>query len=320
MPPVDVMPSPVTPPSPSLVPAAIMSASDFTQATYSDGRPLDEVRYLECKIILKPDLFTSAASFQEYGKLVRLAAEQEGVGFSTKGFKGARPRIREVIFLDTKHFALYNHSFILRRRVVYEDGFPVGDPEVVFKFRHSDLETSAKMDVRPNVPVAYLIKFKAEALPLRDRIGGIRMLYSHNVQFVLDRAQKLNGTSVIELANLFPALATLRDEKSKKIDLVNHIIVEEVLQDLGELDFGKGVTAKSNASLWRERGHHKLLVGEFSYECKFQRSSDLHEKALDRCRRFFVTLQEIGRDWVSIGTTKTGVVYRLKGNPPQAHE
>jgi len=86
------------------------------------------------------------------------------------------------------------------------------------------------------------------------------------------------------------------------------------------LDFGKAVTAKCNASLWRERGEHKLLVGEFSYECKFKRRSELHEKALERCRRFFIALQNAARDWVSIGTTKTGIVYHLKGNPPCSHE
>ena len=26
------------------------------------------------------------------------------------------------------------------------------------------------------------------------------------------------------------------------------------------------------------------------------------------------------RDWIQLGATKTGVVYRLKGNPPHAHE
>jgi hypothetical protein len=31
-------------------------------------------------------------------------------------------------------------------------------------------------------------------------------------------------------------------------------------------------------------------------------------------------LQNAARDWVSIGTTKTGIVYHLKGNPPCSHE
>jgi hypothetical protein len=34
---------------------------DLKPGTYSDGHPLDEVRYLECKLILKPDHFSSVA-------------------------------------------------------------------------------------------------------------------------------------------------------------------------------------------------------------------------------------------------------------------
>jgi hypothetical protein len=287
---------------------------------YSDGHPLDEVHYLECKLILKPDRFVAPPSFHDYAKVVRRAAEKNGVDFSTSGFKNLKPKIREVVFLDTRDFALYNHAFILRRRIAYEDGFPVGEPEVVFKFRHPDFDTAAELDVRPNIRGEYRIKFKAEALPLKNKLGGYRMLFSHNVEFGLSQARGVDSASLATLVNLFPLLATLKKSGAQKIELVNHEIVEEVLQDLGELDFGKGVTAKCNAALWRQRGDHKLLVGEFSYECKFKRENELHEKAMERCKRFFVSLQQIGREWVSLGTTKTGIVYRLKGNPPQAHE
>jgi hypothetical protein len=285
--------------------------------TYSDGHPLDTVHYLECKLILKPDRFTSPPTFHEFGKLARKTAEALDLGFSTEGYKDLRPRIREVVFLDTKDFALYNHAFILRRRIQYADGFPVGDPEVVFKFRHPDLQTAAQMDVRPNIGGDYLIKFKAEALPLKEKLGGYRLLYSHNVQFSL--RQEMHDVSLATLSNFFPALAEL-GKSTKKISLVNHTIVEEVLQDLGELDFGKGVTAKTNAALWRERGQHKLLIGEFSFECKFKRRDDLHDKALERVKRFFISLQDAAKDWISVGSTKTGIVYHLKGNPPQSHE
>ena len=287
------------------------------QGAYSDGHPLDTVHYVECKLILKPDRFTAPPTFQEFGKLVRRAADALDIGFSTGDFKSARPRIREVVFLDTKDFTLYNNAFILRRRVAYQDGFPVGDPEVVFKFRHPDLQTAAEMDVRPKITGDYRIKFKAEALPLKEKLGGIRLLYSHNVEFSLLR--DMQSVSMSDLAGFFPALGKL-GKSAKKVTLVNHTIVEEVLQDLGMLDFGKGVVAKSNAALWRERGDHKLLIGEFSFECKFKRRSDMHEKALERCKRFFVALQDLASDWISLGTTKTGIVYHLKGNPPQSHE
>src|SRR5262245_45201592 len=75
---------------------------------YSDGHPLDEVHYLESKIILKGDRFTSLDSFTDFARLVRGAAEDVDIDFSRKGFKGALPQIREVLFLDTADFRLYN--------------------------------------------------------------------------------------------------------------------------------------------------------------------------------------------------------------------
>ena len=126
--------------------------------------------------------------------------------------------------------------------------------------------------------------------------------------------------SMRSLAHVFPALETLKSSDTDRVELVNETIVEEVLQDLGELDFGRGVTAESNIAIWRERGTHHPMCGEFAFEAKFKRADELHEKAMDRGRQFFIALQQSGRDWLSLGTTKTGLVYRLKGNPPQAHE
>jgi hypothetical protein len=288
--------------------------------TYSDGHPLDELHYLECKIILKPDRFTSPKSFLEFAKLVRRVADASDVGFSTAHLAGQAPQIREVVFLDTADFRLYNHAFILRRRIAYEHGFPVGEPEIVFKFRHPDLETAAALDVRPRIPGVYRVKFKAEALPLRERIGGFRMLYSHNALFGLSQVPQRDRGSLGTFVRLFPSLAPLRRSRSDRVDLVNQTIVEEVLVDLGKLDFGKGVIAKSNAALWRQRGDHRPLVGEFSFQARFERQNDLHAKARQRVERLFVSLQKAARAWVSLGTTKTGIVYHLRGNRPQSHE
>ena len=69
-----------------------------------------------------------------------------------------------------------------------------------------------------------------------------------------------------------------------------------------------------------KRAAHHALCGGFAFEVKFKRRDDLHDKAMDRCRQFFIGLQQTGRDWLSLRATKTGLVYRLKGNPPQGHE
>jgi hypothetical protein len=293
---------------------------DLHQGKYSDGHPLDDVHYLECKIILKPDRFTSRQGFVDFNKLARRAAEKSDVDLSTDHLDGQRPEIREVVFLDTADFRLYNNAFILRRRITYEDGFPVGDPEVVFKFRHPDMQKAAELDVRPHIPGVHRIKFKAEALPLKDKIGGMRVLYSHNVEFGMSQLKESDRAALSALVRLFPCLAPLKGSGSDVVELVNQTIVEEVLLDLGKLDFGKGVTAKSNAALWRQRGDHKPLVGEYAFQAKFDRKDELHPKVQRRCEEFFVNLQNIAHDWVSVGTTKTGVVYRLKGNPPHSHE
>jgi len=292
---------------------------DLKPGKYSDGHPLDEVQYLEAKLILKPDRFTSAKVFQEYGELVDRAAKQFGIGFSTKGVV-LKPEIREVLFLDAEGYRLYNNAFILRRRIQYENGFPVSDPEMVFKFRHPDMQKAADLDVRPNIAGNYRIKFKAEALPLKDQLGGYRLLFSHNVELNLSQVPDLDHASLPKLGEIFPCLSGLKKSKDEKVEYVNHTIVEEVLQDLGTLDFGKELTANCNLALWRERGMQKPLCGEFAFQCKFKRRDDLHDKAIERAKQFFITLQQTGHDWLSLGTTKTGLVYRLKGNPPQAHE
>jgi len=287
---------------------------------YSDGHPLDQVQYLECKIILNGDRFTSMESFNEFAKLVKRAAENADIEFSRKGFKELRPQIREVLFLDTHDFKLYNHAFILRRRQNYVDGFAVGDPEIVFKFRHPDLQQTADIDVRPKIAGDYQVKFKAEALPLKEQLGGMRILYSHNAQFPLSAMHDDQQMAMATLVRMLPPLQTLKTSESDTIELVNHTAVEEVLLDIGMLDFGKGVTAKANVAVWRTRGDQKQLVGEFAFQCKFKRQDELHAVAMKRCEQFFVALQHIAEQWLSLGTTKTGAVYRLKGNPPTSHE
>ena len=289
-------------------------------SAYADGTPLDRVQYLEAKLILKPDRFTSVQSFRDFGKIVKSTAKKLDVGFIEDREAGLRPEVREILFGDTPDFRLYNNAFILRRRICYVDGFPVGDPEIVFKFRHPDEQKATAMDVRPKIAGKYRIKIKAEALPLKDEVGGYRILYSHNCQFGLSQMHDADRTSMATLCRVFPALAAIKRDDGEKISLVNEGIVEEVLLPLGQLDFGKGVLAKCDIGLWRTRGEHKSLVGEFAFQVKFDHKEDVAEKQKKLAAQFYVTLQEDVRDWLALGVTKTGMVYRLKGNEPQSRE
>ncbi len=295
---------------------------------YADARRFDEITYLQCKLILKPDRFTSAHVFKEFAGLVREAAEPLGIGFHRTPKSQQRPEVREVLFLDTGDFHLYNNAFIVRRRIAYEDGFPTGDPEIVFKFRSPDMAAAASLDVRPRIAGKYKIKFKLEVMPRADRIGSLRRLVSHNVEFGLSQAPEaqrmamaaLGHMTLADLRRIFPPLDRIRCSGHDDVAMVNQTIVEELLQDICILDFGHDVAATANLGLWRSRGDHHAFVGEFAFQIRFTGPSAVSHKGLRAVERFFVELQHVAADWLALSTTKTGAVYRLKGNPPQAHE
>jgi hypothetical protein len=294
--------------------------SQVHRRTYEDGHPFDRIHYLECKVILKPERFTSVRSFHDFGALVRDTASALALRYFDEGVTDQRPRIREVLFFDTPAFTFYKNSFIRRRRIPYQDGFPSAEPEIVLKFRHPKLRKAAALDLRPNIPGRYQIKFKSEALPLRDRIGGFRRLFSHNAAFKWSQARDEDRVSMTSLARVFPPLSNLIQAEAEDLAPVNQTIVEEVLQDLGRLEFGFGVTAASNVALWRQRGDQAPLVGEFSFQCRFKRGAAFHKKAMKLCEQFFLSLQKNVKEWVLLGSTKTGIIYGLGGNPPRSHK
>ncbi|MDI3321614.1 hypothetical protein [Pinibacter soli] len=287
---------------------------------YADGLPYPDFNYLAFKLILKPNRFISRDSMFDFAKVIKAPAAEHGVSYNISNYIDAPTKIREIIFIDTDDFRLYNNSFILRRRITYVNGFPEGDPEIVFKFRNADLQKTAETDVRPQIQGDYQVKFKCQVLPLKEKLGGIRILYSNNVQFPRKNVTQSDVLSFDVISEVFPALQSLKQKEGERINLVNGAIVEEVLQDICMLDFGDGLTAKANVGIWRTRGEHRPLIGEFAYQIKFRDRKQLTREAMQRAEAFFLSLQYSAKDWMALNATKTGIVYRLLGNPPKSNE
>jgi len=287
---------------------------------YADGQPYDVIQYMQAKLLLKPERVASLEQFRELGKRVQRTAKALKIGMLDDPRSLQPPSVREVVFIDTPDFRLYQNGFILRRRIPYVDGFPAGEPEIVFKFRYPDLRKAASLDVRPRIDGKYRIKFKSQALPLKDHLGGYRLLYSHNCQFGISQAHDGDRTAMSTLARVFPPLATIKTSDGERVTLVNEGIVEELLMQLGKLDFGKGVVAKSNVALWRTRGDHTPIIGEYAFQAKFDRREHIPDKIEKLARQFFITLQHDVRDAIALGTTKTGLVYGLRGRTLERHE
>jgi hypothetical protein len=305
---------------PAVTPSWVGRIPPIKPGRYADGLPFHEIEYLSCKLILKPNRFTSRESLFDFVKVLKAPADQHGVRVVTKGYREQPLKIREVLFVDTADFRLYNNAFILRRRIPYVDGFPVGDPEIVFKFRHKDIQQAAETDVRPHILGNHRVKFKCQALPLKDQLGGIRMLYSHNVQFPRSAAGRADVFSMDVISQIFPVLETVKLTPDERIKLVSDTIIEEVLQDICLLDFGSGVTAKTNVAIWRTRGEHRPLIGEFAFQIRFRERKELAKDAMLKAEAFFIALQFAAVDWIALNATKTGIVYRLLGNTAKPHE
>ncbi len=283
----------------------------------TDGHPLDKIHYREYKILLKPDRFIRPERLEEYWQIIHDIAKKFDVKVHTNSDAFQR-MVREVLFYDTPEFDLYRNAFILRKRTFYKDGWPQVDHELAVKFRHRDMSTAAEVDIHPRLDGKSEIKFKDEVLPLKDEVGGIRSLFSHNC--VLTTPKIVLDQGLEDIAKVFPAMAQIDVSPKTKIELVNSVAVEEVQVDPGHFDFGHGLEAKATIALWRNRASETSLVGEFAFQAKFHRLDAIHHKAKARSEEFFRAVQTHAPEWVQLGTTKTAMVYGIGRSEVPGHE
>ncbi|PNG27772.1 hypothetical protein [Methylocella silvestris] len=270
---------------------------------------MDDIHYREYKILLRPERFFNPTQFEIYWQKLCAVADLHKVGVATN--KDAFHRhVREVLFYDTETCDLYRNAFILRKRTFYTDGWPDPDHELTFKFRHADMKTAAEVDVTPYMEANAVIKFKEEVLPLKDQIGGMRSLYSHNCVLMTPALEMNQGLE--HIAAVFPCIGRLTAASgSAKVSLVNNLPVQEVQVNVGSFDFGHGLEAKATIAIWRNRATETSLIGEFAFQVKFDSYDALHIKAKARSEDFFKDAQLRAPDWVALGATKTAVVYGL---------
>ncbi|MBV8772590.1 MAG: hypothetical protein JO166_09730 [Deltaproteobacteria bacterium] len=279
--------------------------------TIKPGTPVmvaDPVTYREYKMLLRSEHFIKPAHFHKFWKITRHTARAIGVEIAKIG-KPMETHLREVLFFDTPKLRLYNHGFILRRRMFYKRGLPQSDHELTLKFRHPDRQIAAAVDVRPLLPCTHTIKFKEEVLMEHGKASGMRSIYSHGCE--LDTPNIILTQSFESITQVFPALLQTGAKAKTRLSIVNGVAIEEVLVNCGEINFGGKVTAKATLAIWRNRMTQEHLVGEYSYQIKFPDPEEFHGKPRELSEAFFVKLQEDAQEWLHPGTTKTAMVYGL---------
>jgi hypothetical protein len=266
----------------------------------------DAVRFAEFKLLLKPGELRHIVDAYALWTHVYRAVDQAGVHFVPT--PGDPPiRARDIMFYDTPRFDLYENHFILRRRT---HGWTKSHDELTFKFRHADVERVRAVDVRPGIEAPIRVKFKREILPLPDRIGGSRHIYTRNCVMVMPSGER--AIDIDTLAHLFPALHAIRS-RPMHVNLVNRVTVNETLSEFGVLDFGHGLAGTVSLALWRDTDTSVAVVSELGFQLKFDRLDQQTQARLEPVEAFFRSVQHHIARWVLLGTTKTNVVYRRRG-------
>jgi hypothetical protein len=277
----------------------------------------DVLQYCEYKLLVRADQFSRSTQFHKFWKITRRVAKSLGIVIS-KPEKPMRTYLREVIFFDTPKFRLYNNGFILRRRTFYENGLPQPEHELVLKFRHRDMATTAAVDVRPLLPCINVIKFKEEILLPYDKIGGMRSIYSHGCE--LDTPNTMLTQNFETICQVFPALLRTGAKAKTTLSVVNGIAIEEILVNFGELDFGNKMTAKATLAIWRNRMTQERFIGEYGFQLKFHSPEEFPAKSKELSDAFYLALQTEAPDWIHLGTTKTAMIYGMGQTPVVSHE
>jgi hypothetical protein len=268
----------------------------------------DVVHYREYKILLQPDRFTSKTGFMEFWENAAKTLKKLGLKVDTDPH-AFDSQVREVLFYDTPEFDLYNHHFILRKRTFYDQGWPRPGHELTFKYRAPELKDAAAVDVHPQLGGHEEIKFKEELLLERDRLGGMRSLYSHGCVLTSPAIELDRG--IEDITRAFPTLKKIDIRPRTKMALVNNVAVEEVQNTIGWIHFHHHFKGKATIAIWRSRALERSLSGEFAFQCKFERLDEVPKESIELSEEFYKKVQLDCAEWIKLGTTKTAMVYGL---------
>lgn len=294
----------------------LLTAALLTQmagAAHPDRTRDPQLSARECKMLLRPDRFADRSlGTRELLKLVREACSAAGLVFLTANDTETES-VRFVSFLDTPGFDLYRRGYVLRRRqdaLIERHGKcrpATKKYELTFKFRHPDPTMAIEHVTAPHSGFQGKESFEENLLVKETAIDR-----------VYDRSGKVElknklGQKISDFSPIFPGLGKVGLSGSTEIVQVNDLEIEEYQRDLGTIELGTRATGKAVVSVWYRRGDTKPLIAEFSFKTKLQSRDRLHSLIHHTYRTsetLLRELQKVGKDWIAVGATKTGLVYQ----------
>ncbi len=274
------------------------------------ARIFDRIHARQFKLLLRPDALSDVErDVREYWKLARSVARQNSAIVS-EGRAAGVPQLRDVIFLDTPAADLYRHSHLLCKRVRHVHGKPRLEFDLTLELRSIDAQRAAEANVQAAAQYEGALSLKEEIRAASDPPGALRSSFVHSCRLKEHRWEI--GTRFSEAARIFSGLADLRILPTATLRTVGEIRVEELLFELGEIDFG-GYEASVAMSVWRDAETRRVLSGEFSFEARFHRYGKVAPQPKLRSERFFRLLHQETGVSADLGHTREGLLYDLAG-------
>lgn len=258
----------------------------------------------EAKLLLDVGRFADrAGGYAAFWALVEEVAAAGGVGVQ-RDHAPFDERHRQVIFLDTAAQDLHAHGYALRLRTDYAGDRLEREVEIALKFRSEGLDEAmaAPTAVRG---MASKTELEEDVARAPEAAQGVRRLYARCTE-VESTARR--GGELADYARIFPVLSTFGLPDHTPVVPVHDRLIEQWSVSPGRLDFGDGLIAEADLTVWYDQ-HAAPLMAEFSFDHPIAAFAAQPEAPTARLFAFFAALAASASDWITAGSTKTAFTY-----------
>ncbi|MEN8209812.1 MAG: hypothetical protein ABFR50_11245 [Candidatus Fermentibacteria bacterium] len=298
-----------------LTPLVFLGGCDSAKRT--DNTVDDQADYVlnstEYKLMLNPEKFGDyEAGFEDFWKIILDVAASEGIAVDAAE-EETKVKHRDIRFYDTEQNGLRESGYALRQRTKYKNGEMRSEYELTLRYRRPSAAEALTADLNLAegfVPKDETIELESDVVYSQGESGEEKTIYSLGNSTVLEQQIP---TTLGEAARIFPVLGTLGLPPETELKSIVSIPVDERKVSPGEFDFGDGLKAEIDITVWIiEKGSGKIMIPEFSFDHDYRKDHPWSAEAMRRCTSFMKTFQTAHTDWVVPGTSKTQVLYDLR--------
>ncbi|MEN8192485.1 MAG: hypothetical protein ABFS12_06680 [Bacteroidota bacterium] len=264
------------------------------------------VKAHEHKLLLNNSKFENIdKAFSEFWEVVKAVADQQGIKVKESDDKFEQTH-RQVEFYDTEDLGLNMKGYLIRKRTDYK-GDELGSKfKLTIKFKDEDYSTVANV----TLPLGEEYSSKEKELEVEaDMINGETSESEPRISYAVSSSVKLkeiSGNTVADYSKVFSSLKSLNIDQSKELVKVNGREAESFKVSPGVLDFGSGIEAECDITVWIIDGK---IIPEFSFDHSLDDWKNKSENNVEKCESFINQLQKEAPEWFVNGKSKSSFIF-----------